>query len=127
MKQLSFPQQYIKVDLLSERVEKMCLSLYANLFKLNNASHVRRFLMLISTDLLVLGYYADVEARCQVFRVCSNTDLTGKGSTILVTSFTGGSLCILSVALSLSRCLLRMREERPKANGRKEEMTRESG
>ena len=25
------------------------------------------------------GYYADVEARCQVFRVCANTDLTGKG------------------------------------------------
>lgn len=27
----------------------------------------------------ILGYYADVEARCQVFRVCANTDLTGKG------------------------------------------------
>lgn len=25
------------------------------------------------------GYYADVEARCQVFRVCANTDLTGRG------------------------------------------------
>lgn len=27
----------------------------------------------------ILGYYADVEARCQVFRVCTNTDLSGKG------------------------------------------------
>lgn len=25
------------------------------------------------------GYYADVESRCQVFRVCATTDLTGKG------------------------------------------------
>lgn len=27
----------------------------------------------------ISGYYADIEARCQVFRVCANTDLTGKG------------------------------------------------
>lgn len=29
------------------------------------------------------GYYADVEARCQVFRVCANTDLTGQGFAFL--------------------------------------------
>jgi hypothetical protein len=28
---------------------------------------------------IISGYYADVEARCQVFRICANTDLTGKG------------------------------------------------
>lgn len=26
------------------------------------------------------GYYADVESRCQVFRVCAQTDLTGTGN-----------------------------------------------
>lgn len=30
--------------------------------------------------LITIGYYADVESRCQVFRVCANTDLTGKGN-----------------------------------------------
>lgn len=30
----------------------------------------------------ILGYYADVESRCQVFRVCANTDLTGKGKSV---------------------------------------------
>lgn len=30
-------------------------------------------------DIFILGYYADVESRCQVFRVCATTDLTGKG------------------------------------------------
>ncbi|XP_055538487.1 uncharacterized protein LOC129725999 [Wyeomyia smithii] len=29
------------------------------------------------------GYYADVEARCQVFRVCANTDDTGSGFAFL--------------------------------------------
>uniref|UniRef100_A0A182YEH5 Chitin-binding type-2 domain-containing protein n=1 Tax=Anopheles stephensi TaxID=30069 RepID=A0A182YEH5_ANOST len=29
------------------------------------------------------GYYADVEARCQVFRVCANTDSTGRGFAFL--------------------------------------------
>ncbi|XP_055610729.1 uncharacterized protein LOC129757491 isoform X2 [Uranotaenia lowii] len=29
------------------------------------------------------GYYADVEARCQVFRVCANTDDTGNGFAFL--------------------------------------------
>ncbi|XP_055300050.1 uncharacterized protein LOC129567310 isoform X2 [Sitodiplosis mosellana] len=29
------------------------------------------------------GYYADVDTRCQVFRVCTNTDLTGKGFAFL--------------------------------------------
>lgn len=30
----------------------------------------------------ILGYYADVESRCQVFRVCATTDLTGKGKSL---------------------------------------------
>lgn len=30
--------------------------------------------------LYISGYYADVKARCQVFRVCTNTDLSGRGS-----------------------------------------------
>lgn len=30
-----------------------------------------------------LGYYADVEARCQVFRVCANTDESGNGFAFL--------------------------------------------
>uniref|UniRef100_A0A1B0DFV9 Uncharacterized protein n=1 Tax=Phlebotomus papatasi TaxID=29031 RepID=A0A1B0DFV9_PHLPP len=29
------------------------------------------------------GYYADTQARCQVFRVCANTDLTGQGFAFL--------------------------------------------
>ncbi|XP_055921759.1 mucin-2 [Eupeodes corollae] len=29
------------------------------------------------------GYYADTEARCQVFRICANTDLVGKGFAFL--------------------------------------------
>uniref|UniRef100_A0A182WWV4 Chitin-binding type-2 domain-containing protein n=1 Tax=Anopheles quadriannulatus TaxID=34691 RepID=A0A182WWV4_ANOQN len=29
------------------------------------------------------GYYADVETRCQVFRVCANTDSTGRGFAFL--------------------------------------------
>ncbi|XP_059611837.1 uncharacterized protein LOC132258524 [Phlebotomus argentipes] len=29
------------------------------------------------------GYYADTETRCQVFRVCANTDLTGRGFAFL--------------------------------------------
>lgn len=29
------------------------------------------------------GYYADLDARCQVFRVCANTDLTGQGFAFL--------------------------------------------
>lgn len=33
---------------------------------------------------LFLGFYADQEARCQVFRVCTNTDLSGRGSMILL-------------------------------------------
>lgn len=28
---------------------------------------------------MFVGYYADMEARCQVFRICSDTDLTGRG------------------------------------------------
>lgn len=37
------------------------------------------------TYVLILkqGYYADLEARCQVFRVCANTDLTGQGFAFL--------------------------------------------
>lgn len=30
----------------------------------------------------ILGYYADVESRCQVFRVCATTDLTGSGKSL---------------------------------------------
>ncbi|XP_055838777.1 mucin-17 [Episyrphus balteatus] len=29
------------------------------------------------------GYYADTEARCQVFRICANTDLVGRGFAFL--------------------------------------------
>ncbi|XP_055380078.1 uncharacterized protein DDB_G0283357-like [Condylostylus longicornis] len=29
------------------------------------------------------GYYADVETRCQVFRICTNTDLSGEGFAFL--------------------------------------------
>lgn len=32
---------------------------------------------------LFSGYYADLDARCQVFRVCANTDLTGQGFAFL--------------------------------------------
>lgn len=40
------------------------------------------FYSMLFSLFIILGYYADVEARCQVFRVCANTDLTGRGSTI---------------------------------------------
>lgn len=33
----------------------------------------------IKISTCILGYYADMETRCQVFRICSNTDFTGRG------------------------------------------------
>lgn len=41
------------------------------------------------SNILFLGYYADVESRCQVFRVCATTDLTGKGKSVSQINFNG--------------------------------------
>lgn len=50
------------------------LTVYVNLF----------FFHVVSILYIFLGFYADQEARCQVFRVCTNTDLSGRGSMILL-------------------------------------------
>lgn len=53
------------------------MAVFYDLFFIYNNSYLS-FSFLFST-----GYYADVEARCQVFRVCANTDDSGSGFAFL--------------------------------------------